>query len=152
MRGGYIYSKGTDRLRKRDAAAAIIQRWARTEFKRWLRDRALSWSSIETSPLDSERWTDEDHGAVVSTILKDRCVNVDTLGPPESERFSGSKVALQQWRLEMARRGGDHVDSSQHNRRRQKFSLSSKDISKVLIKLESRADPGASLSPVSKPP
>ncbi|KAL1480347.1 hypothetical protein MTO96_051108 [Rhipicephalus appendiculatus] len=151
--GGYIYSKGTDRLRKRDAAAATIQRWARTEFKRWLRDRALSRSSIETSPLDSQRWTDEDHGAVVSTILKDRCVNVDTLGPPESERFSpATRLPSSNGAWKWHGRGGDHVDSSQHNRRRQKFSLSSKDISKVLIKLESRADPGASLSPVSKPP
>ncbi|KAL3211913.1 hypothetical protein MRX96_036177 [Rhipicephalus microplus] len=70
------------RAEKKDAAATTIQRWARTEFHRWLQDRALPWLSIEVSLSDNQRWADEDHGAVVSTVLKDRHVNVDTLGPP----------------------------------------------------------------------
>ncbi|KAL1417242.1 hypothetical protein MTO96_027061 [Rhipicephalus appendiculatus] len=160
-KGGYIYSQGTDQLRKEDAAAAIIQRWARTEFKRWLRDRALSRSSIETPPFDSQRWIDQDHGAFVSTILKDRCVKVHALGPPEGKlrydtKFgkpqTDPKVAFEKCLLEIARRGGDHGDSSPDTRRRQKLSRSSATISKVLLRLESGADPRASQSPVSKPP
>ncbi|KAL1467596.1 hypothetical protein MTO96_042051 [Rhipicephalus appendiculatus] len=150
--GGYIYSKGTEQLRKEDAAAATIQRWARTEFKRWLRDRALSRSSIDTSPLNSQRSIDQDHGAVVSTILNDPCVDIYTPGLPESALCSDNKVALEKCLLEIARRGGDNVDSSRNIRHRQKFSLSSKNISKDLLRLEPRADPRADQSPLPKHP
>ncbi|XP_075728938.1 uncharacterized protein LOC119165060 isoform X2 [Rhipicephalus microplus] len=150
--GGYIYSKGSNQLRKEDAAAATIQRWSRTKLKRWLREHALSRPSIETSPVNSQRWIDDDHGAVVTTVLKDRDVSVDTLGPPEGGLHSRNKAALEKGLFESARRGGDHVDSRRHTWHRQKFSLTSKKISDSLLSLESHANSRASYSPASKPP
>ncbi|KAL3211916.1 hypothetical protein MRX96_036180 [Rhipicephalus microplus] len=150
----------SDQLRREGAAAAIIQRWFHTELKRWLRERNLSRPSIQTTPLDSQRCIDHDDGAFVSTVLEDSCVNVDALGPPESKLHSDTKVAnlcsdpkvtFRNCLMEIARRGGNHVDSSQDIRCRQKLSHSSAEISRVLLRLEAGADPCASQSQVSKP-
>ncbi|KAL3225237.1 hypothetical protein MRX96_025970 [Rhipicephalus microplus] len=152
--------ESSDQLRREGAAAAIIQRWFHTEWKRWLRERTLSRPSIQTTPLDSQRCIDHDDGAFVSTVLEDSCVNVDALGPPESKLHSDTKVAnlcsdpkvtFQKCLMEIARRGGNHVDSSQDIRCRQKLSHSSAEISRVLLRLEAGADPCASQSQVSKP-
>ncbi|KAH6922869.1 hypothetical protein HPB50_019928 [Hyalomma asiaticum] len=152
--GGYIYSRGEAgiQLRREDAAAATIQQWTRTVFKRWIEHRAPSRSSIDTPPLNSKRCIDDDYGAFNSTILEDPSVGVDALGPPECELRSPTKLGSEERPSEMEGKGGDAADSGQVSRCRKGLSLSSANLSKALLKLKPCTPQRPPNSPVSLPP
>ncbi|XP_075526713.1 uncharacterized protein LOC142558467 [Dermacentor variabilis] len=152
--GGYIYPRGiaAAQLSKEDAAAAVIQRWARTEFKRWLLDRPSSRSSTDTPPPNSQRWIDEDYGAVVSTLLEDSSVSVDALGPPEGEHCPANERPPEKRLSERKYEGGDDADSRPDIRCRRGLSLSSAKLSKAVLRLKSPAVQHTAKGPASTPP
>ncbi|KAL1440232.1 hypothetical protein MTO96_009540 [Rhipicephalus appendiculatus] len=134
--GSYIYSRGeaANQLRREDAAATTIQRWARTVFKPWLRKHVLSHSNIETPPSNSQHWIDEDHGAVASTILDDISVNVYAMGRTEGEPVPQERP------LGEENDGDDEAGSHRDIRCQKRLSLSSANISKSLLRLKPLAD------------
>ncbi|XP_050031850.1 uncharacterized protein [Dermacentor andersoni] len=152
--GGYIYPRGiaAAQLSKEDAAAAVIQRWARTEFKRWLLDRTSSRSSIDTPPPNSQCWIDEDYGAVVNTLLEDSSVSADALGPPGGERCSDNEIPSEKRVSEKKYEGGDDAESRPDIRCRRGLSLSSAKLSKAVLRLKSPAVQHAAKGPASTPP
>ncbi|XP_065295662.1 uncharacterized protein [Dermacentor albipictus] len=131
--GGYIYPGGLEatQLSREDAAAAVIQRWARTEFKRWRLQRTSSRSSIDTPPPNSQRWIDRDYGAVFSTVLEDASVSADALGPPGGERRSEKRPS------ERKSEGTDDAETRPDIRCRKGLSLSSAKLSKAVLRLKS---------------
>ncbi|KAH8031722.1 hypothetical protein HPB51_020327 [Rhipicephalus microplus] len=80
--------KDTTQLSREEAAATVIQRWARYEFKRWLRSAKAQHRSTET-PLSSLRGIDyEDQGVVVNmTVEEDALARADKLKHSADEVF-----------------------------------------------------------------
>ncbi|KAL3211912.1 hypothetical protein MRX96_036176 [Rhipicephalus microplus] len=72
---------------RKNAAAAVIQRWVRYKFKPWLQ-RAESHASAEELPSSSRHWIDEDHGATVNTTLEDSVLRPEELEPSDDDRIS----------------------------------------------------------------
>ncbi|XP_054925240.1 uncharacterized protein [Dermacentor andersoni] len=136
--GGYIYPGGleADQLSREDAAAAVIQRWARTEFKHWRLHRTSSRSSIDTPPPNSQRWIDRDYGAVFSTVLEDASVSADDLGPPGGQRSSGNQRPSEKRPSETKSESADDAESRPDIRCRKTLSLSSAKFSKAVLKLK----------------
>ncbi|XP_077489576.1 uncharacterized protein LOC144100519 [Amblyomma americanum] len=68
----YLPSNGQipDPCRREEAAAVVIQRWVRGEFKRRRLDGA-SCRSLMASPFNAREYTDRDDGATVPTVLED---------------------------------------------------------------------------------
>ncbi|XP_075526712.1 uncharacterized protein LOC142558465 [Dermacentor variabilis] len=137
--GGYIYPGGLEatQLSREDAAAAAIQRWARTEFKRRRLQRTSSRSSVDTPPPNSQRWIDRDYGAVFSTVLEDSSVSADALGPPGGQRSSGSERPSEKRPSETKSQSADDAESRPDIRCRKGLSLSSAKLSKAVLRLKS---------------
>ncbi|XP_049512733.1 uncharacterized protein LOC125940514 [Dermacentor silvarum] len=152
--GGYIYPRGkvADQLSREDAAAAVIQRWVRTEFKRRLQNGASSRSIIDTPPQNSQGCIDEDHGAVVNTVLEDPRVSVNALRPPEAERRSGAELPSGKCPSESSDQGGDDEASLQVLEGRKRLSLSAAKLQKAVLRLKSPAEQRGTKGPISIQP
>lgn len=68
-----------DRRKREAAAAVLIQRWMRGEFKRRRPDSAPCY--LFPSQIDAKLFIDRDDGALVTTVLEDVGISGDSLGP-----------------------------------------------------------------------
>ncbi|KAL1480346.1 hypothetical protein MTO96_051107 [Rhipicephalus appendiculatus] len=96
---GYICPNGeaAAEMSREDAAAAVIQHWARYEFKRWLRSSKAQHGNKEP-PLSSQCGIyTQDHDVIVNTTLEE-----DTLVSTHEDRHPGdqhcSNDALPLWK------------------------------------------------------
>lgn len=151
--GGYIYPGGNaaEQLSREDAAATVIQRWARYEFKWWLRD-AKSQSSIDETSLDNPRWIDEDHGAILNTPLEDPNVSSGELGPPRGNLCSNDALLTRKRPSETKSQGGDDTEIRQDIRCQRKPSLSYAQLSQSLLRLKWPAHKRYTKRPEPVPP
>ncbi|XP_072140461.1 uncharacterized protein [Dermacentor andersoni] len=140
--GGHICPKGKadGKLLREGAAAAVIQRWVRTEFKRWLQNGRPSRLRMATSPSNSQRWIDEDYGAVFSTVLEDPSVSADALRPPGAEHCSEDELFSYGKRpSESIDQGGEAEASFRVRECRTGLSPSSAKLQKAALRLKSPA-------------
>ncbi|XP_075526384.1 uncharacterized protein LOC142558109 [Dermacentor variabilis] len=153
--GGHICPRGkaADQLLREGAAAAVIQRWFRTEFKRWLQNGKPSRLRMATSPSNSQRWIDQEYGAVFSTVLEDPILSADGLGPPGAEHCSEEELFSSGKRpSESTDQGGEDEASLRVRGCRKALSPSSAKLPEALLRLKSPAvQPGkqrvASINP-----
>ncbi|XP_065295640.1 uncharacterized protein [Dermacentor albipictus] len=138
--GGHICPRGkaADQLLREGVAAAVIQRWFRTEFKRWLRNGTPSRLRVATSPSSSQRWIDEDYGAVFGTVLEDPSVSADALGPPGAEHCSEDELFSYGKRpSESSDQGGEEEASLRVRECRKALPPSSAKLPKAVLRLKS---------------
>nr|XP_054924976.1 uncharacterized protein LOC129383960 isoform X2 [Dermacentor andersoni] len=149
----YIYpgGKSAEQSSREDDAAAVIQRWVRNEFKRWLRD-TKSKSSTDQTPLNCQRWIDEDHGAIVNTPLEDANVSSSELGPPGGNLRSNDALLAGNKHSETKDKSGDDAEMRPAIRCQWQPSLSYFELSKSLLRLKWPVDELDTNSPESVQP